>query len=282
LPARVAAQIAEALRNAPQDWRHIKRLTDDPDAEGISTTLSDYETKLRFVNDLLDSLVLRLELEWEEVTNQLVAVENHLPHAQSFQALEQNWDELLQLLRGGAQPAAGAIEITGARLRELQHFWVEFFTSQLRDAEMETHVANREFAKAAARLAAALPAALAAAGRPMLGRGRGAAAAAVEPREIGWAAISRQARMRFGFVPGFGVLASLLPYVKPISLPPAEAIRLAQFVQSLVVGLILTFSLLSGIASNQGLWTDLFGAFGIAFASDVTLDALITRLRPKV
>jgi hypothetical protein len=256
-------------------------LTDDPGSDAISATLSDYETKLRFVNDLLGSLVLRLELEWQEVTNQLAMVQNHLPHANFFQTLQQNWDGLLQLLRGGAQPPAGRIEIPGLRLRQLQELWVQFFAGQLRDAEMETQVTNREFVKAAARLAVALPAALAAAGRPMLGPPRGGAPAAVVPREIGWSATSQPGRTRFGFVPGFAVLGSVLPYVKPFSVPPTEAIRLAQFVQSVVVGLILIFSLLAGITSNQGLWTDLFGAFGIAFASDVTLDALMTRLRPK-
>jgi len=275
LPTRVVAQASEALRNAPQDWRHVQHLADDPAVEAISSALSDYETKLRFVDDLLDSLVLRLELEWEEIANLLAPVAGHFPDAAAMEALQLDWDGLLQILRQGAQPAAGAIDITGARLRQLQQLWFQFFTRQMRDAEMETHVADREFAKAAARLAAALPAP---AGRVVLGS-RGAAAAV--PRQIDWAAIAAWGRTRFGFVPGFGAVASLAPYVKPFALPPAEAIRMAQWIQTVIVGLILTVSLLAGITSNQGLLTDLFNAFTIAFAADVTLDALLTRLRPK-
>lgn len=278
LPARVVAQTAEALRNAPQDWRHVQHLADDPAVEAISSALSDYEAKLRFVDDLLDSLVLRLELEWEEITNLLAPVAGHFPDAAAMATLQHDWDGLLESMRQGAQPAAGAIDITGARLRQLQQLWFQFFTRQMREAEMETHVADREFAKAAARLAAALPAPAAAGRAPILGP-RGAAAAM--PRQIDWAAIAAWGRTRFGFVPGFGAAASMAPYVKPFALPPAEAIRMAQLIQSAVVGLILTLSLAAGITSNQGLLTDLFNAFTIAFAADVTLDALLTRLRPK-
>jgi hypothetical protein len=284
LPARVVSQTAEALRTAPQGWQQIRHLGDAPDSDALSAVLLDYEGKLAFVNDLLRSLVLRLELEWEQVTNLLNPVRAVFPDPQAFQTLENNWNGLQAILRAGAQPDLAGIEITGDRVRQLQESWSQFFARQLSTADpaLTILVANRQFSEAAAQLAFVLPRQVAAAnaGR-VLGNVPNQAAAPAAVGQINWATIASAAKARLGLVPGFAFVGSGLPYVKPFLSPPAEAIKAAQRVQTFILGLALTFSLLAGITSNGGSWADLFAAFTLAFAADTTVDAVLTRLRPK-
>jgi hypothetical protein len=269
IPAGVVTQMTAEMQNAPPDWQTIKP-TPVPAADSdISATLADYEPKLAFVNGVLTSLGNRLEREWTEVTRYLDPVRPRLPHPADLQNLEQQWRDLITQLRRGAQDAAGPPDISDDRLRDLQQAWFTAYTSQLAapNQQLEQQLNNRDFVQATRTLAGQFPVAGQVLGGSLI--------------TIDWKSISAPPVSGAPPTPATPAQATpWFPYVQRFEPSPTDVIRRSQLIQSAIVLIIMTVSLaLGAVTANQGSWSDLFHAFTLAFAADVTLDALLARLK---
>jgi hypothetical protein len=275
VPAPVVEQFKQELQvNAP-DLNRIKPDSPVTPVAAALGLLNDLSSEYSSAEGLAGQFADRLRQEWSEVEKQLATAK--IPHPEEVSKLQKLLERLEEDLRRAANdPSAWLTKLQG-QLDELQVAWRNAFVKQLAQTsqELSDAITAQQFVTAAALVASAVRTA---SGEQFLRKSSAVAAANVAWPQ--WQPPSGPSQVTI-------VRSTTQTLTMPADLEtaialPADAVRRAKWMQSLLIGLVMFVWALGAYGQNwQGTWGELSTVFFAALGLDITLDAFQSKIKPK-
>jgi hypothetical protein len=287
IPARIVAQLGEALGKNEQQLNRMNpdQLVPDPSTATIIQFLRDFEGEYRVAGALLRELGLRLGGEWTEFTKVLdlsaedVAADARLLH------LKTAIDAFTNDARQAVPEPQAALDHIQEDLAELQQAWRAAILQQLETLprakpDVNDLLQHQDFLGAAQQIAAARTAAQK---TVALGEEEDVEKEAGKGEGLSWPDLA-------GLFPGSSLsVVSSMPQL--VGIPSALSglhfqsltdVKAAKRMQTLLVGILLVVWAYTFYSRTYGgTWSDISTIFFAAFAIDLTLDAMLSKLSPK-
>jgi hypothetical protein len=281
IPADVVAQFAAAMSKSEPDFKRMKpeQLDADPLTDALIQFLRDFEAEYRAISELLKELSLRLEQEWTEFTKVLNLSPVQVAAVPLFSALKSKLDGFALGLEQATSEPLTALQALQQSLSELQGAWQEVIFQQ-RDKlpdearpKVEDLLQGQDFLGAAKLIAAA-----AAKQKNVILKHGGQP----EERATVWPDLAGLSPSSLSLVSSSPQLIGIPSSMAVLHLQSLQQVRYAKAIQTLVVG-VLVIIWAYGFYSRtySGTWSDLSTIFFAAFAIDVTLDAMLSKISPK-
>lgn len=282
IPARIVTQFSEIIDKSEQQLNRMNpdQLVPDPTTGTIIQFLRDFEGEYRAGGELLRGLGLRLEQEWTEFSKILDLSPDAVSANPPLLELKKTLDAFADRLRKALPDPENAMNGMQKELDRLQESWRAAILQQLETVpknkpDINNSLQQQDFIGAAQQIADAKMAAQ-----------RNVALTELEPE---------QQR-----VPSWPEVAGLLP-ASPLSIisspslivgiPSAlsglhfqseREVQRAKGLQTIIVGiLVVVWAFTSYTKTYGGTWSDISMIFFAAFAIDVTLDAMLSKISPK-
>ncbi len=277
IPIEVTAQFKDVLDKTPPELGRITPQTPIAGSAAVLQLVQDWASEFRSGRDLLEQLARRLEQAWTELDKTLAPNRATLRSPESIGMLRNELRRFGLTIEAAAADPEHVERVLQAALEALQAAWRDAIVKQLAappDQGLEALLTAREFVKAIQQAMQRTPS-----GEVFL-KDQDAAA-------------GDTTRWPAGTMPRTESSLTVLPAAAyalvmpgPLSRLRAESrrrVRIAKGWQSVLIGvLMVVWAFGSYSQSYHGTWADISTIFFGAFGLDLTLDALLSKIRPKV
>jgi hypothetical protein len=285
IPAQAIAQFTESLAKSQQQLNRMNpdQLVADPPATSIVQFLRDFEGEYRIAGQLLKELGLRLAQEWTEFANVLDLSPEVAAADGPLSRLKTALDDFGRSLQQAASEPDTALQHLQDKLLELQERWRDALLGQLEPfpqlrANVNASLQRRDFLGAAQQIATARAEA-----HPNLALGQDEEEEEEAAEEVSWPDLAGLwPASSLSVVSSLPQLVGIPSVLSGLHFQSLQEVKAAKCLQTLLVGvLVVVYSYTFYSKTYGGTWSDISTIFFAAFAIDITLDAMLSKISPK-